>query len=248
MKKIISIFILVLALTSITFFTSYALTHKEIPTTQGKKNFKKIEKVSSNLANNTYSSIYNLYFNDIRHKLKMDYKLVVEEDKYYLELFLYLDGKNIFTDYIEELNGNVVSDYFNSQLFKESLCLTEKEITYMIHQNKEYLVLLVSYYHDSLKQLYYIFEDNGSPLLEDGVLYLEEGITYYDEDGTIYEYDDGKLAKIDGDVIYSYVPVGLKKQIQIQEYKYTFIDGKLEKKLIQTYVDIKIKKNTANNM
>ena len=233
MKKVISIIILIVGLSTITIFTSYVLTHKGIPIIQEKKNVKKIEQVSVALNNNVYSYLYNLNFSGSRHKFKLDYKITSKEEKNYLELSIYLDGKNIFTDFLCLLSDNATNEYFNSNSFAE-YSFNEKNVLYIKSQSKEYLVLSITYQNE---KYYYIFDKDGKPMLDSGILYNQKDIVYSSDDKN-FKFDNGNLAKIDRDVIYSYVPILNKDSYQIEEYQYNFINDNLEKKLIQTYVDV----------
>ena len=95
-KWIFSFFILIGALTGIIWGTIYILNNNGIEKEEIKKSKKTIEKVTSNENQSNLSEIYNIYLNNEKHKLKLEYQLMTKVDETLgLELFVYFDGKNV---------------------------------------------------------------------------------------------------------------------------------------------------------
>ena len=86
MKKVICVFILIIALAFISGITVYTLfnkgTRKEVPT----KIIKKISKVTSNVGKTSVQDIYNIYLNDSRHKVKALYNVTFQNKNAEIQL------------------------------------------------------------------------------------------------------------------------------------------------------------------
>lgn len=107
------------------------------------------------------------------------------------------------------------------------------------------MVLHVGYFDNVLKEKYFIFNNEGDSLVEPGILMVDLEkyfVSKEDEElGIFYDKEYQKLAKIEDNVFYSLEPVEKNKNWIINEYKYIIKDGKMEKELIKTYDDVKLK-------
>ena len=99
MKRLFSLIILIVAMVGIISLTIFALTHKEVKSPIKERNNTKIENVTSNLSDNNLSEIYNIYFKNERHKLKIQYLVNLEETAT-INLTIYFDGASIFENTI----------------------------------------------------------------------------------------------------------------------------------------------------
>lgn len=264
MKKVVSFlsFIFLIAvITVLTLFTRYTLKNKGIREEVKEKVSKKVEVVTSNMTKNNLSEIYNIYLNGEKHKLKFDYNLVftpfeevieekkVKKNKIDITLMTYLDGKTLFSDKIASgIIAETAQECFENEDVANYIRIKEKKIKIINPDNKDYLILDVGYLNGKIKEKYFVINNDGDVLNTDGILKRDDAVYYVDlEDKELDFFYNPKdslgqiLAKIDGNNIISLNPVNAKNGLEIQEKKYSIVDGKLNEELITTYVEIKVR-------
>ena len=224
--------------------TIFALTHKEVKSPIKERNNTKIENVTSNLSDNNLSEIYNIYFKNERHKLKIQYLVNLEETAT-INLTIYFDGASIFENtIINNIEAKDVEEALNNPEFL-NIKLDLKNIILIEKDNYDYFILDINMSKDSLKEFYYIYNSNGEKLLKDGLLVRDTSKVYiYDnlEDNNIFyntEYE--QLSTILDNDIYSLQENKEKDKITLTEYKYIFKKNKLKKEKITTYDNIEVK-------
>ena len=150
-RKIINFLSFILfvgAVVAIGYFTKYTLSQKGIREEVDKKVSKDVEKVTSNMNGNSLSEIYNVFFNNQKHKLKFEYNVSFDnEGKASILLVGYFDGKSILNEVLGTgLDAQETSD-FKALLalddIKKNILLTEKNIKTIKNDDKEYLALEV---------------------------------------------------------------------------------------------------------
>lgn len=264
MKKVVSFlsFIFLIAvITVITLFTRYTLKNKGIREEVEEKVSKKVEVVTSNMTKNNLSEIYNIYLNGEKHKLKFDYNLVfipfeevVEEvkimkNKVDISLMAYLDGKTIFSDKVAVgVIAQTSQECFDDEFIANYVRIKERKMKIVNSDNQDYLILDVGYVNVKVKEKYFVVNNDGDIINGEGILKRDDNIYYIDlEDKELdifYNTKDSEgqiLAKIDGNNIFSLNPVNAKNGIEIQEKKYSIVEGKLKEELLTTYVEIKVR-------
>ena len=244
MKRLFSLIILIVAMVGIISLTIFALTHKEVKSPIKERNNTKIENVTSNLSDNNLSEIYNIYFKNERHKLKIQYLVNLEETAT-INLTIYFDGASIFENtIINNIEAKDVEEALNNPEFL-NIKLDLKNIILIEKDNYDYFILDINMSKDSLKEFYYIYNSNGEKLLKDGLLVRDTSKVYiYDnlEDNNIFyntEYE--QLSTILDNDIYSLKENKEKDKITLTEYKYIFKKNKLKKEKITTYDNIEVK-------
>ena len=244
MKRLFSLIILIVAMVGIISLTIFALTHKEVKSPIKERNNTKIENVTSNLSDNNLSEIYNIYFKNERHKLKIQYLVNLEETAT-INLTIYFDGASIFENtIINNIEAKDVEEALNNPEFL-NIKLDLKNIILIEKDNYDYFILDINMSKDSLKEFYYIYNSNGEKLLKDGLLVRDTSKVYiYDnlEDNNIFyntEYE--QLSTILDNDIYSLQENKEKDKITLTEYKYIFKKNKLKKEKITTYDNIEVK-------
>ncbi len=244
MKRLFSLIILIVAMVGIISLTIFALTHKEVKSPIKERNNTKIENVTSNLSDNNLSEIYNIYFKNERHKLKIQYLVNLEETAT-INLTIYFDGASIFENtIINNIEAKDVEEALNDPEFL-NIKLDLKNIILIEKDNYDYFILDINMSKDSLKEFYYIYNSNGEKLLKDGLLVRDTSKVYiYDniEDNNIFyntEYE--QLSTILDNDIYSLQENKEKDKITLTEYKYIFKKNKLKKEKITTYDNIEVK-------
>ena len=244
MKRLFSLIILIVAMVGIISLTIFALTHKEVKSPIKERNNTKIENVTSNLSDNNLSEIYNIYFKNERHKLKIQYLVNLEETAT-INLTIYFDGASIFENtIINNIEAKDVEEALNDPEFL-NIKLDLKNIILIEKDNYDYFILDINMSKDSLKEFYYIYNSNGEKLLKDGLLVRDTSKVYiYDniEDNNIFyntEYE--QLSTILDNDIYSLQENKEKDKITLTEYKYIFKKNKLKKEKLTTYDNIEVK-------
>lgn len=246
MKKIFSLIILIVAIISIILVTVYTLSHKGIREDVPTKLFKKVEQVTSNVANNKVSDVFNVEINGNRHKLKFLYNVTFDKkNKTEINLIIYIDGKVIFEDIVSKgVKAKNIENLFLLDNINEYVRANEKSISIISDNKTEYMVISIGFYEGNGKKKYFIFTDRGNSLVEDGILIFDESLKYTTVDkkelDIYYDNDKNSLAKLDKNDIYALEYKELDKNGIIEEYKYFIKKGKVNKDLINTYENIKL--------
>ncbi len=251
MKKFLSCVLFLVVLSGIIGLTIYTLNNRGIreePQTEIKN---KIEKTTSNVSNNSLTEMYNVYFNKLKHRVKLEYSVVREEDIYSLYLVVYFDGKSILTGYVASSKElTTIEEYLGDENIDELVRLDASNIKIVKDDDKEYMMLDVGYFDSVLKEKYFIFDNDGNSLVEPGILVVDLANYFLNSDDEeldiFYDTEYQKLAKIEENAFYALEPVEKNKKWVIYEYKYIFKDGKLEKELIKTYENVKLKAKDNN--
>jgi len=252
MKKVFSIIVLIMALLGIFGVTYYALSNKGVRDEVPKKNFKKVEKVTSNIANNKVSDVFNVQINGARHKVKFEYNVTfLQNNKTEINLIIYIDGKVIYEDIISNnIKAKSVENLFLLDNINSYVRATEKNISIIKSDETEYMVINIGRFTEYATRHYYVFTDRGKLLNNEGILMLDEGVKYTTSDNKeldIYYNNEKKyFAKIDKNKIYALEYKALEKNGIIEEYCYFVKNGEMDRELINTYEDIKIV-NSNNN-
>lgn len=245
MKKTCLI-ILVIALIGITTITIYTLANQEIKGTQEIKKTKSIEKASSNLTENELNEIYNVELNGKRHRLKSNYRVVLEDKFAKITLTLYLDGFEIHTqDIMTNLDLKEIEKNFQDQI-NNFETISEENIK-IIKTDQDYLAVSITSNIENLKEEYFIWTSSGDNLLKNVVIY-DEGTKYVSttEEALDIFYDDEKeiMAKIEDNEIYAIERADVDDTIVLKEKVYTLKKGKVEEKKLNTYENIAVASET----
>lgn len=245
MKKTCLI-ILVIALIGITTITIYTLANQEIKGTQEIKKTKSIEKASSNLTENELNEIYNVELNGKRHRLKSNYRVVLEEEYAKITLTLYLDGFEIHTqDIMTNLDLKEIEKNFQDQI-NNFETISEENIK-IIKTDQDYLAVSITSNIENLKEEYFIWTSSGDNLLKNVVIY-DEGTKYVSttEEALDIFYDDEKeiMAKIEDNEIYAIERADVDDTIVLEEKVYTLKKVKVEEKKLNTYENIAVASET----
>ena len=241
-----SLIILVIALIGITTLTVYTLANQEIKGTQEIKKIKSIEKASSNLTENELNEIYNVELNGKRHRLKSNYRVVLEEEYAKITLTLYLDGFEIHTqDIMTNLDLKEIEKNFQDQI-NNFETISEENIK-IIKTDQDYLAVSITSNIENLKEEYFIWTSSGDNLLKNVVIY-DEGTKYVSttEEALDIFYDDEKeiMAKIEDNEIYAIERADVDDTIVLEEKVYTLTKGKVEEKKLNTYDNIAVASET----
>ena len=245
MKKT-SIIILVVALIGIMTITIYTLANQEIKGAQEIIKTKSIEKASSNLTENELNEIYNVELNGKRHRLKSNYRVVLEETYAKITLTLYLDGFEILNkDIITNLDLKDIEKKFQEQISNFET-ISEENIK-IIKTDQDYLAVSITSQIENLKEEYFVWTSNGDNLLKNIVIY-DEGVKYFSttEKPLDIFYDNEKevLAKIEDNEIYAIQRADINDMVVLEEKIYTLKKGKVHEKKINTYENIAISKDS----
>lgn len=240
MKKKISLVILFIALVLIICLTYFALTYKGIRVDINKKNYQTIEEISENITNEEASTLYNIYLNKERHKLKVAYDLEKEEDITSLKVFVYLDGTLIFNDtVIDEVSGNV-NEIWVQDKYYNYFKLKTSDFKIITSQKNDYLVFRIAKVNNSISEYYYVINASGDILNEEAILRLDTSKIYVNKNGKALNvfYDDNLqvMAKVEDNVIYALIP----NDHILEEYKIKINNEKIVKELENTY-EVKLK-------
>lgn len=248
MKRIFSLFILVVAVAGIVWGTVYTLNHKGIREEVEEKTKQTIEKVTTNETKTSLSEIYNIYLNQEKHKIKINYQLVKKSGELFgVTLYLYFDGKSVLEREVvfdQELDN--VSEVFKQDLIFQYVRIDESNFSILKEQDVDYLFVLVGSVGESVQEHNYIINNNGDLMKDEGILFFDsskEYITLEDKPFLNYYVVDGEnyLAQVVENDIYALEEVMVKKKLQLVEYRYYFKKGKLEKEKVQTYEDVQLK-------
>lgn len=240
MKKILSLIVFVLALFFIINLTKTILKDPGIKREVKKDNNTPVSKVSSNEVNNMRSDIFNVYLNEERYKVKVDYIIEdLENETKTLNLKIYFDGKEILSKMVANKLDNLDLDIFRDENVVQNIILKESNFT-IVKKEKDYLLILVGYL-DNMGE-YYLFNNKGTNLTEKGILAYDNTKIYHTENNEelTYFYDNLPNSRVKMENNDIFVLEFIKeKNIQIKEYKYNIKNDKIEKELINTYQNIK---------
>ena len=243
MKKVFSIFILILALGGIIALTTYTLTHRGLKQRIEPKKNEEIELINTNYSGNTMSEIYSIYLNAERHRIKFEYQLNINEETSSgpLELTIYLDGKRTThrTLINEAADGNlkeiIPSEDLNIEITKEDFQIVKMD-------GNEYLLLKTKENNGYLKEYYLLINSVGNLVINDELLIKDESINYVDNEGNpldfFYNDTDQIMSKYVDGTIYHLEPKPIKNVYQFVEYKYYLTEGQIEKEEINIYDNI----------
>ena len=245
-KWIFSILILIGALIAIIWGTNYILNNNGLKKQEKKEIKHTIEKVTSNETSNNLSEMYNIYLNNEKHKVKMEYQLLQKsEESLYILLYIYFDGKKSLEMEVASLieNSTIHSVFLNEDI-GDNIKISESSFKIIKEKDTEYLLVNIGIIDSSTKKYYYIINNNGDIVNNKGIL-VSDSNKYYlmceDEFINYYDLDNKTLARIDGNEIFALEEKKEKKKLKLIEYKYYFKDGKLKKDKIAVFEDIKIK-------
>ena len=237
MKKVLSVILFVIVVTSITLLTIYTLSHRGERQVINHNINTKPENVGSNMTDNNLSDIYSLYLNNQKHKLKFEYVVTFNKDIANTEFNLYLDGKNVINEeIIDKYSASNIKELFNKEEIKE-IRLDLNDFNIVKYDDIEYILIKIKYkLQNKDKEEYFLFNDNGE-LLINNLLYKDTSINYSSKDNEIY-YEDNTLAKFEDNILYSLEYY----KGTITEYKYYIKDNELQKEEINKYENIKVGK------
>jgi len=250
-KWIFSFLILVIALIGIIWGTSYVLHNKGIREDVTKKVKKTIEKVTSNEVKTNLSEIYNIYLNNERHKVKIEYQLVTKYDgEQGVNLYIYFDGKSSLEREVIVLQEiDKIHDVFLLEDIGSNIKINESSFKILKEENTEYLLIDIGIVGDSMGKYYYLFNNNGDLLNDTGILVRDNKKNYVYASGedfiNYYDNEEKSLAKVDGNYIFALEEENAKKSLNLVEYKYYLDKGKLKKEKIVVFEDIIIKTDNA---
>jgi hypothetical protein len=245
-KWIFSILILIGALIAIIWGTNYILNNNGLKKQEKKEIKHTIEKVTSNETSNNLSEIYNIYLNNEKHKVKMEYQLLQKsEESLYILLYIYFDGKKSLEMEVASLieNSTIHSVFLNEDI-GDNIKISESSFKILKEKDTEYLLVNIGIIDSSTKKYYYIINNNGDIVNNKGILVSDSNKDYLmgeHEFNNYYDLDNKTLAKIDGNEIFALEEKTEKKKLKLIEYKYYFKDGKLKKDKVAVFEDIKIK-------
>jgi len=245
-KWIFSILILIGALIAIIWGTNYILNNNGLKKQEKNEVKHTIEKVTSNETSNNLSEIYNIYLNNEKHKVKMEYQLLTKYDSsLYVLLYVYFDGKKSLEREVafpEEVKR--IHDIFLNEEINDNIKISESSFQILKENETEYLLVNVGIVDDSIKHHYYLINNNGDIINDKGILVSDTSKDYLmgeHEFNNYYDLDNKTLARIDGNEIFALEEKKEKKKLKLIEYKYYFKDGKLKKDKVAVFEDIKIK-------
>ncbi|MCM1052582.1 MAG: hypothetical protein NC483_01205 [Ruminococcus sp.] len=238
MKKFLSLIILIGSLWFIITLTCNILTDNGIKVDVKTKENRIIGKVSSNEVDNMLSDVFNIYLNEVRYKVKIDYTFnVLEDETTNLELKIYFDGKEILSKVV---GVNVVKDLeepFRNEDIINKVLLTEDSFK-IINSDKDYLSIKIGYLNNYGE--YYLFNNKGNLLNEKAILAYDNK-NYVNENDELLDifYENNYYVKfLDNEMFVLELENG--KNLKFKEYKYNINNNKINKELINTYENIKL--------
>lgn len=245
-KWIFSVIILIAALTGIVCGTIYILNNNGLKKETKKEIKKTIERITSNVTEANLSEIYNIYLNNEKHKVKMEYQLLTKYDNsLYVLLYIYFDGKKSLEKEVAfPIDVKKINDVFLIEEISNNIKINESSFNILKENETEYLLVNVGAVDDSIKHYYYIINNNGDIINDKGILVSDTNKDYLmgeHEFNNYYDLDNKTLARIDGNEIFALEEKTEKKKLNLVEYKYYFKDGKLKKDKVAVFEDIKIK-------
>lgn len=242
-KWIFSFLILIVTLTGIILGTNYILNNNGLKKVEKKETKHTIEKVTSNENKSNLTEIYNIYLNKEKHKVKVEYQIMNRSDgSLFTILYIYFDGKkSLEREFIVLQEEDSIEKIF---LLEDSLNVKIKENDFKIlkDEEKEYLLINVGLIEESVKNYFFVINNNGDVINDKGILVSDNTLHYLTSSGEEFSnyYDNNTLAKIVDNDIYVLEEKQDKKKLNLIEYKYYLTEGKLKKEKIQVYEDIKL--------
>lgn len=257
MKRFICFIFLIGVVTGIVILTMYTLDHKELRDETEEKIVNKIEQVTSNLAGNNLSEIYNVYLNKEKHKIKLSYTVTLKAKGLAdINLVVYFDGALVYEEIVaDSIRGVEVDAILARDDVSRYVKLDLEDIKIIAANKKDYMVLTIGYLNEFIKEKYYVFNNKGEMLDKKGIIVSDTSKYYVDSEGLeldiFYDNINGqKLAKIENNKIYALEEKENKedkkdkeekKSLKLVEYEYIIKDGKLEREKLQEYENITIK-------
>lgn len=253
-KWVFSFLILIGALIGIIWGTTYILNNNGLKKQEKAEVKRKIEKATSNENKTNLTEIYNIYFNNEKHKVKLEYQILTRSDEtLYTLLYVYFDGKkSLEREFITLQDVSTIKEVFSLE-DSSNLKVNENDFKIIKEGETEYLLVNIGIMTDSIKNYFYLINNNGDILDDEGILVSDSSKDYLDSENNpfnnYYDVDNKTLAKIDGNEIYALEEKKEKKKLNLVEYKYYLKDKKLKKEKIQVYEDIKLnnKENTKKD-
>lgn len=245
-KWIFSLLILISALSGIIWGTVYVLNNNGLKKEEKPEVKRTIEKVTSNETDSNLSEIYNIYLNNEKHKVKMEYQLLNKYDgSLYILLYIYFDGKKSLEREVAfpSVIKNIHEVFLNEDI-GDNIKVNESSFHILKENEMEYLLVNIGEVNDSIKKYYFLINNNGDVINDKGILLSDSNKDYLMgeyEFNNYYDLDNKTLAKIEGNEIFSLEEKNEKKKLNLIEYKYYFKDGKLKKDKVAVFEDIKIK-------
>lgn len=245
-KWIFSILILIGALIAIIWGTNYILNNNGLKKQEKNEVKHTIEKVTSNETSNNLSEIYNIYLNNEKHKVKMEYQLLQKsEESLYILLYIYFDGKkSLEMEVASPIETSTIHSAFLNENIGDNIKISESSFKILKEKDTEYLLVNIGVIDSSIKKYYYIINNNGDIVNNKGILVSDSNKDYLmgeHEFNNYYDLDNKTLARVDGNEIFALEEKTEKKKLKLIEYKYYFKDGKLKKDKVAVFEDIKIK-------
>ena len=126
-KWIFSILILIGALIAIIWGTNYILNNNGLKKQEKNEVKHTIEKVTSNETSNNLSEIYNIYLNNEKHKVKMEYQLLQKnEESLYILLYIYFDGKkSLEMEVASPIDNSTIHSAFLNENIGDNIKISE---------------------------------------------------------------------------------------------------------------------------
>lgn len=254
MKRFVGLFSLIIfvaAVSGISWITVYTLNHRDIKEEVETKKNKTIEKVTTNMGNDSLAEIYNVYLNKNRHKIKFEYSLkTLWNGLAEVELLVYFDGRSVLNEkVVSDINFTDIKSVFENETVDKYVRISEKNIKIIKDNGIDYLLFDVGYYNGSIIEKYFAFNEDTESILENPIVVRDSLNTYVNEDDSIldifYNSEEQVMAKLEENVIFALVPSVNKKKYIINEYRFVIKDGKFQKELIKTYENIKLKESTT---
>ncbi len=250
MKKVVSFVVLVLVMSSIIILTIYTLNNKGVKEDVQGKVGRKIENVTTNMTDNSLNEIYNVYLNNQRHKLKLEYSINKNKENNMISgtLLIYIDGVRIIREnVINDIQAEDIESLFSNVDVDNYVRIDMNNIQILKENNQEYLLIRMGVLDkDKVIEKYYLFDDKGESLIEDGLLIRNDQEYIVNKDGkdlnVFYESFEGQLrVKREGNIFYALILEEKEENLVLNEYKYYFKNDKLNKELITTHENVKIK-------
>ncbi len=266
MKRVISLIIGILAISGITGLTIYTLQNKGLKEDISSTSNKEIELVTSTYNGSNLSELYNVYLNNQKHKLKFEYRAQVIDTNVgkigSLELIVYFDGGSIIH---EEIVNNInaeeaIAEEFFKNTNVSAVKLNLEDIKKTKINDKEYILLALDYYDIFNKSKYFLFDDKGDLLVNNGSLIKDNSIHYLNKDNTELNIFYGSntseqiMAKYEDGAIFAIEPIVNPDNPEIYtliECKYYYQDNEIIREELNTYPEVISKSNplpNANNI
>ncbi len=250
MKRVVSLVVLIVALSGIVAITVYTLTTKAVKINNEEKVVQPIENVTKDINNNGVSEIYNVYLNGERHKIKLEYRTTIVEGTNIAKVVLnvYMNGGIIINDVVvSNVEAQTIEDLFKDTRIVENVRIPMSDLEIIKEGGKDYFFIKTGAYLDGhVKSKYYLFDDECHALVK-GIVAKDDSAYYTNQDDEkldcFYDHEGMVRAKREGNTFYSLEleeDKNNKKIINLVEYKYEFKDGEMEKEVLNTYENIKI--------